>query len=80
MKENSPCYGCTERFLACSDRCPKDERGEYGHKAWLGRHHAQQKHLKDNRYRFNVPLSVAREKSKRAYLRFGGGHQKGGIQ
>ncbi len=30
----SPCKDCTERFLACSDRCPKDERGEYGHKAW----------------------------------------------
>ena len=30
----SPCKGCTERFTACSDRCPKDERGEYGYKAW----------------------------------------------
>lgn len=29
-----PCKGCTERFRACSDHCPKDERGEYGHKAW----------------------------------------------
>lgn len=32
--KNSPCNGCTERFLACSDRCPKDARGEYGYKAW----------------------------------------------
>ena len=31
---NSPCNGCTERFTACSDRCPKDARGEYGYKAW----------------------------------------------
>jgi hypothetical protein len=30
----SPCKGCPERFTACSDRCPKDERGEYGYKAW----------------------------------------------
>lgn len=30
----SPCKDCTERFLACSDRCPKDERGDFGHKAW----------------------------------------------
>lgn len=30
----SPCYGCTERFLACSDHCPKDERGQYGYLAW----------------------------------------------
>ena len=31
---NSPCKGCPERFTACADRCPKDERGEYGDKAW----------------------------------------------
>ena len=31
---NSPCKNCTERFIACSDKCPKDLRGEYGYKAW----------------------------------------------
>ena len=31
---DSPCNGCEERFLACSDRCPKDERADYGYKAW----------------------------------------------
>lgn len=30
-----PCQGCEERFLACSARCPKDARGEYGYSAWL---------------------------------------------
>lgn len=30
----SPCKGCSERFLACSDKCPKDARGEFGYKAW----------------------------------------------
>ena len=30
----SPCKDCPERFLACSDKCPKDARGEYGYKAW----------------------------------------------
>ena len=30
----SPCMGCSERFPACSDRCPVDARGEYGYKAW----------------------------------------------
>lgn len=30
----SPCKDCAERFLACSDKCPKDARGEYGYKAW----------------------------------------------
>ena len=33
-RERSPCFECQERFIACSDHCPKDERGEYGHKAW----------------------------------------------
>ena len=31
---NSPCKNCEERFSACSDKCPKDLRGEYGYKAW----------------------------------------------
>lgn len=31
---NNPCQGCAERFRACADNCPKDARGEYGHKAW----------------------------------------------
>ena len=30
----SPCKGCEERFAACSARCPKDARGEYGYLAW----------------------------------------------
>ena len=30
----SPCKDCPERFRACSDKCPKDARGEYGYKAW----------------------------------------------
>lgn len=36
---DSPCNGCTERFTACSGRCPKDARGEYGYKAWLADFH-----------------------------------------
>ena len=34
IREVSPCDGCTERFTACQDRCPKDARGDYGIKAW----------------------------------------------
>ena len=34
IREESPCKDCTERFTACSDRRPKDERGEFGYKAW----------------------------------------------
>ena len=34
IRDKSPCDGCTERFIACSDKCPKDARGEFGYKAW----------------------------------------------
>lgn len=34
-REMSPCKGCDERFTACSGRCPKDARGEYGYNAWI---------------------------------------------
>ena len=34
IRDVNPCRDCTERFIACSDRCPKDERGEYGRKAY----------------------------------------------
>ena len=34
MSKTCPCKDCTERFLTCSDKCPKDARGEFGYKAW----------------------------------------------
>lgn len=34
IRDDSPCNGCTERFAACHDRCPKDARGEPGYKAF----------------------------------------------
>ena len=34
IRDVSPCAGCTERFLTCQDRCPKDARGDKGIKAW----------------------------------------------
>ena len=40
---SSPCKDCPERFIACSDRCPKDERGEYGYKAWKADLEAEKK-------------------------------------
>ena len=36
-REMPPCKDCTERFTACHGRCPKDERGELGYKAWKSR-------------------------------------------
>ena len=34
IRDDNPCKDCPERFTACADRCPKDERGEYGRKAY----------------------------------------------
>ena len=42
-----PCKDCTERFTACSDRCLKDARGEYGHDAWLIDFRKQQAAIKE---------------------------------
>ena len=64
MIDNCPCKDCTERFTACSDRCPKGARGEYGHKAWKERCHAQQEHLKEMSHRFAIPRSEARDKRR----------------
>ena len=43
MRGYSPCFGCTEKFTACHDRCPKDKRGEYGHDAWKAELERQKK-------------------------------------
>jgi hypothetical protein len=80
MIDPCPCNGCTERFTACSDRCPKDARGEFGHHAWKEQHQAQQKHLADNKYRFCIPESAAREKRNTHYTKHPVTGHKGGIQ
>ena len=81
MIEPCPCNGCTERFTACSDRCPKDARGEYGYKAWRDKYHAQQKHLSANRNRWGIPWTAAMESRFRNNLKFGeGGFKRGGSQ
>ena len=36
VRGHSTCQDCEERFIACSDNCPKDKRGEPGYKAWKG--------------------------------------------
>ena len=35
IRDPSTCIGCTERFTACSDQCPKEARGEYGYDSWI---------------------------------------------
>ena len=78
--EHSPCKDCPERFIACSDHCPKDERGEYGYKAWKERYQAQQKHLQENKYRMNIPMSDARQKMSNHYTKCPIPGRKGGNQ
>ena len=52
IRDQSPCNGCTERFPACHDRCPKDERGEPGYKAFKAEIErvkaVKEKYLKDH--------------------------------
>lgn len=42
MRNDGPCKDCQERFTACSDKCPKDERGECGYKTWLEKVHKEE--------------------------------------
>lgn len=49
IRDGSPCKDCPERFLACSDHCPKDERGGFGYKAWK----AKLEEVKENRKAYN---------------------------
>lgn len=34
IRDVSPCKDCAEKFIGCHGRCPKDERGEQGYKAF----------------------------------------------
>lgn len=80
MTEVSPCKDCAERFQACSVRCPKDARGQYGYKAWKARCQAEKQHLEDNKYRFNIPMTAAREKRDTHYINHPVTGYKGGKQ
>ena len=70
MREPCPCNGCTERFTACHDRCPKDKRGEYGYKAWKERYQAQEKYAKESGMNTYYPESEAQRKANNRNLRF----------
>lgn len=64
-----PCHNCPERFTACSDRCPKDARGEFGHKAWTKQRQEQLQYLKDIKNRWSIVSSAARDKIRYAYTK-----------
>lgn len=57
-REVSPCYGCQERYPACSSHCPKDERGERGYLAWKN----AVKVIEDNRKAYYKMLDEYRRK------------------
>lgn len=61
MSKVGPCKGCTERFTACSDRCPKDARGEYGYKAWKADLDGEKEYLRSLKDRYYPPLSKGRQ-------------------
>lgn len=52
-----PCKDCAERFLACHDCCPKDERGEFGYKAWKAEikrvNKAREEYARQNAKKYN---------------------------
>ena len=81
MPGNSPCNGCTERFTACSDRCPKDERGEYGYKAWKADHRKMKAAEKEyNKLRYEEYMrSEQREYDQERFNRYKNGMKRGII-
>lgn len=71
MSRVSPCKDCPDRFPGCHDHCDK-------YKQWKDERDAEQKHLADNKYRFDIPSSPAREKVRRKYgadYNFTGGYR-----
>ena len=79
--KNSPCNGCTERFTACSDNCPKDARGEYGYKAWkadLKKQKAAEREYKKQR-REDWMRSDEHECGKQTYAKSKNGRIGGNI-
>ena len=68
---DTPCKHCTERFIACSDNCPKDARGEYGYKAWKADYRklkAAEKEYKKQRYE-DYMRSEQREADQESFAR-----------
>ena len=66
IRDPSPCKDCQERFTYCTDRCPKDERGEYGHKAWTD----ELKRVKDVRRKY-INNRYVREKKHNGGTSYG---------
>jgi hypothetical protein len=61
-----PCKDCPERFIACSDHCPKDDRGEYGYKAWKAEMAELKKAMKTQN---SIAYTAAKRRAKWAYIK-----------
>lgn len=61
MRGVSPCTNCGERHTACHDKCPKDDRGEYGYRTWK----ADTKKVKDTRRAYLAEKHQVYEEEKR---------------
>ncbi len=61
--KSSPCKDCPERFIACSDHCPKDDRGEYGYKAWKADLEAEKQARKEYNARVQSAWSEAKKRA-----------------
>ena len=72
MVGKSPCMGCTNRSPACHGSCE-------AYKGWLEQYRAEQKHFQDNKDRWQVPWTAARERSIRSDLN-SGFRKRGGVQ
>ena len=66
IRDVPPCKGCTERFTACSDKCPKDARGEYGYTAWKAEHNRVK-----NARRQHINRLWVREKNHNGGMKYG---------
>lgn len=79
--KSGPCNGCTERFTACSDRCPKDARGEYGYQAWkadIQKMKAAEREYKKRRYE-DYMRSEQREADHEQFARHKNGMKSGYV-
>ena len=81
VSKNCPCKDCPERFIACSDKCPIDLRGEYGYKAWLADVHKHQAAVKEYKaqiredYRHSEQCQTAKRKYAKSMM-----SKKGGVK
>ena len=81
MPRDCPCKDCPERFYACSDKCPKDARGEFGYQAWkaeLRKQKAAEKEYKKQSYE-EYMRSERREYEQERYCAYKNKHKRGYI-